>query len=117
MLLQVFAYGQSGAGKTSALGMGRVFADGLFQKTISAVWKQLAFLQARSACSVSAEVTFVELHNNQIRDLLSEHVGLGKLGESPVHGPYLDHVTCAPCRPQQELVKLHYIPPIEPLLE
>jgi hypothetical protein len=96
--LQVFAYGQAGSGKTSALGMGRIFAGGLFQKTITAVWQALDVLQ--SVATLTMEVTFVELHNNTIRDLLSEKVPLGRLRECPINGPYLENVTCAPRSPK-----------------
>ena len=90
--LQVFAYGQTGAGKTSVLGMGRVFAGGLFQRAIASVWEELA--GQRDGCTVTLEATFVELHNNQIRDLLAADGGISRLRECPVNGPYLENVTC-----------------------
>lgn len=89
---QVFAYGQAGAGKTSVLGMGRVFAGGLFQLAIAAVWEGLAELGPEY--TVTIEVTFVELHNNQIWDLLNDKGGPGRLRQCPVNGPYLENVTC-----------------------
>ena len=75
--------------------MGRVFAGGLFQQTITAVWQELALLE-QAGTEFTTEVTFVELHNNQIRDLLSEPMRVGRLRECPATGPYLENVTCAP---------------------
>ena len=39
LLLQVFGYGQGGAGKSTALGMRAIFAGGLFQQCITTVWQ------------------------------------------------------------------------------
>ena len=89
----MFAYGQSGAGKTSTLGIGRVFAGGLFQQAITAIWQALAALPVGS--TLSFEMTYVELANNQIRDLLSDSEVPGRLRECPANGPYLENVTCA----------------------
>ena len=99
---QVFAYGQAGAGKTSVLGMGRVFAGGLFQLAIAAVWEGLAKLGPEY--TVTMEVTFVELHSNQIRDLLTDKVGPGRLRQCPINGPYLENVTCDLYAPHSGLI-------------
>ena len=42
------------------------------------------------------QVSFVELHRNQIRDLLTEEDNCVRLRECPVNGPYIENVTCGP---------------------
>ena len=52
MHLQVMAYGASGTGKTSVLGMRRVFAGGVFSMAVQAMWRELAAVQSHSRISV-----------------------------------------------------------------
>ncbi len=54
--MQVLAYGAAGTGKTSVLGMRRVFAGGVFSMAVQTMWRELAALQATSRISV--EVLF-----------------------------------------------------------
>ena len=49
---QVLAYGAAGTGKTSVLGMRRVFAGSLFSTAVQTMWRELAALQATSRVSV-----------------------------------------------------------------
>ena len=46
---------------------------------------------------MNQQVSFVELHRNQIRDLLTEDANSVRLRECPVNGPYVENVTCATC--------------------
>ncbi len=43
------------------------------------------------------QVSFIELHRNQIRDLLTEEDNSVRLRECPVNGPYVENITCATC--------------------
>ena len=49
---QVLGYGASGSGKTSVLGMRRVFAGGVFLTAVQAIWRELAAVEAHSRVSV-----------------------------------------------------------------
>ncbi len=46
------AYGAAGTGKTSVLGMRRVFAGGVFSMAVQAMWRELAAVQAHSRIGV-----------------------------------------------------------------
>ena len=58
--------------------------------------------RSNAACGSSQplaymQVSFIELHQNQIRDLLTEEDNSVRLRECPVNGPYVENVTCAAC--------------------
>ena len=49
---QVLAYGAAGTGKTSVLGMRRVFAGGVFSMAVQSIWRELAAAGAHSRVSI-----------------------------------------------------------------
>ncbi|KAK6057665.1 kinesin motor domain protein [Cooperia oncophora] len=66
----VCAYGQSGAGKTHTL-TGSDVEDGVVQKTFRALFETIAKSEDRN---YMLRISYVEIYNERVRDLLSENV-------------------------------------------
>mmetsp|Transcript_54537 Transcript_54537/g.127475 ORF Transcript_54537/g.127475 Transcript_54537/m.127475 type:complete len:763 (+) Transcript_54537:154-2442(+) len=78
-----FAYGQTGSGKTHTM-LGRQGEEGLIQCTLERLLGEAA-----KATGTAVTVTFVEVYNEKIRDLLSPRDTALDLREDPIRGPCL----------------------------
>mmetsp|Transcript_38149 Transcript_38149/g.89478 ORF Transcript_38149/g.89478 Transcript_38149/m.89478 type:complete len:763 (-) Transcript_38149:152-2440(-) len=78
-----FAYGQTGSGKTHTM-LGRQGEAGLVQCTLERLLGE-----AGKAADANVTVTFVEVYNEKIRDLLSPRDMALDLREDPIRGPCL----------------------------
>ncbi|XP_032786590.2 kinesin-like protein KIF16B isoform X2 [Daphnia magna] len=91
----VLAYGQSGTGKTYTM-MGTPLEPGLAPKLCTAIFERIT-----SECGCSnvhrpsfrIEISFMEIYNEKVRDLLEEYSNRGsvqlKIREHPQLGPYV----------------------------
>eukprot|EP00756_Hemistasia_phaeocysticola_P017979 Hpha_TRINITY_DN15565_c7_g1::TRINITY_DN15565_c7_g1_i1::g.108059::m.108059/K10392/KIF1; kinesin family member 1 len=88
----IFAYGQTGAGKTYTM-MGAL--DGTARGVIPRLCENLfhrmdELAHTREGFSFKAEASYFEIHNEQVRCLLSHAGGTHRVREHPVTGPYVE---------------------------
>ncbi|CAG9768811.1 unnamed protein product [Ceutorhynchus assimilis] len=70
----VFAYGQTGSGKTYTMQGGGGIQKGMIPRTFDLIFKNIAELQ-RSGWSYTVKASFLEIYNENIRDLLNTKQG------------------------------------------
>ncbi|XP_071868288.1 kinesin-like protein 98A isoform X2 [Bombus fervidus] len=84
----VFAYGQTGSGKTFTM-MGTPEAQGLIPRICKTLFARMA-AGKESGASYRTEVSFLEIHNEKVRDLLDQSKTHSlRVREHPVKGPYV----------------------------
>lgn len=85
----IFAYGQTGSGKTYSM-MGDKAQPGLIPTTCKNLFSQMEN-NTPGGSSFSVKVSYFEIYNEQIRDLLvhSPEAGNLRMRESPTDGPYV----------------------------
>ncbi|XP_078043544.1 kinesin-like protein 98A isoform X2 [Augochlora pura] len=90
----VFAYGQTGSGKTFTM-MGSPEAQGLIPRICKTLFARMA-AGKESGASYRTEVSFLEIHNERVKDLLrldqSQSHSL-KVREHPKRGPYVQDLS------------------------
>ncbi|XP_027136955.1 kinesin-like protein KIF13B isoform X2 [Larimichthys crocea] len=86
----IFAYGQTGSGKSYTM-MGSVDQPGLIPRLCSALFERTQSEQ-REQESFTVEVSYMEIYNEKVRDLLDPKGGRQTLRvrEHKVLGPYVD---------------------------
>ncbi|XP_015252636.1 PREDICTED: kinesin-like protein KIF13B isoform X6 [Cyprinodon variegatus] len=86
----IFAYGQTGSGKSYTM-MGSVDQPGLIPRLCSALFERTKEEQ-REGESFTVEVSYMEIYNEKVRDLLDPKGGRQtlKVREHKVLGPYVD---------------------------
>ncbi|XP_033860064.3 kinesin-like protein KIF13B isoform X1 [Acipenser ruthenus] len=86
----IFAYGQTGSGKSYTM-MGSVDQPGLIPRLCSSLFDRTLHEQ-REEESFTVEVSFMEIYNEKVRDLLDPKGGRHslKVREHKVLGPYVD---------------------------
>ncbi|XP_015585047.1 kinesin-like protein Klp98A isoform X3 [Cephus cinctus] len=90
----VFAYGQTGSGKTFTM-MGSPESQGLIPRICKTLFARMA-TGKESGASYRTEVSFLEIHNERVRDLLrpdqSQSHSL-RVREHPKRGPYVQDLS------------------------
>ncbi|XP_076283674.1 kinesin-like protein 98A isoform X2 [Lasioglossum baleicum] len=90
----VFAYGQTGSGKTFTM-MGTPEAQGLIPRICKTLFARMA-AGKESGASYRTEVSFLEIHNERVKDLLrldqSQSHSL-RVREHPKRGPYVQDLS------------------------
>ncbi|XP_074103740.1 kinesin-like protein 98A isoform X2 [Cotesia typhae] len=90
----VFAYGQTGSGKTFTM-MGSPESQGLIPRICKTLFARMAAGKDTGA-SYRTEVSFLEIHNERVRDLLrpdqTPYHSL-KVREHPKRGPYVQNLS------------------------
>ncbi|KAM3877162.1 kinesin-like protein KIF13B [Diretmus argenteus] len=86
----IFAYGQTGSGKSYTM-MGSVDQPGLIPRLCSALFER-TLLEQREEESFTVEVSYMEIYNEKVRDLLDPKGSRQALRvrEHKVLGPYVD---------------------------
>ncbi|XP_074517291.1 kinesin-like protein KIF13B isoform X4 [Sebastes fasciatus] len=86
----IFAYGQTGSGKSYTM-MGSVDQPGLIPRLCSALFDRTQKEQREEEC-FTVEVSYMEIYNEKVRDLLDPKGGRQALRvrEHKVLGPYVD---------------------------
>lgn len=93
----LFSYGQTGAGKTHTMQGNNVPGqEGIIPRSIAKILKTVATLKEQG-WEYTLEASYIEVYNEQLRDLLAEGKGAGKITEnnaiqhSPNGGPTIVH--------------------------
>ncbi|XP_076811338.1 kinesin-like protein KIF13A [Clavelina lepadiformis] len=86
----IFAYGQTGSGKSYTM-MGSYEQPGLIPRLCSALFEEIT-ANTKSNNSFKVEVSFMEIYNERVRDLLDPHGAKQhlKVREHQSLGPYVD---------------------------
>ncbi|XP_044599491.1 kinesin-like protein Klp98A isoform X2 [Cotesia glomerata] len=90
----VFAYGQTGSGKTFTM-MGSPESQGLIPRICKTLFARMAAGKDTGA-SYRTEVSFLEIHNERVRDLLRPDQTPShslKVREHPKRGPYVQNLS------------------------
>ncbi|XP_012272219.1 kinesin-like protein Klp98A isoform X2 [Orussus abietinus] len=90
----VFAYGQTGSGKTFTM-MGSPEAQGLIPRICKTLFARMA-AGKESGASYRTEVSFLEIHNERVRDLLRPDQSAMhslRVREHPKRGPYVQDLS------------------------
>ncbi|CAG9772397.1 unnamed protein product [Ceutorhynchus assimilis] len=86
----IFAYGQSGTGKTFTI-FGDNQSKGIIPNVFLHIFKQISL--AKETSSYLVTVTFMEIYNEQIRDLLNNNKKKLEIRERADLGVYVKHLT------------------------
>ncbi|CAK7275250.1 hypothetical protein SEPCBS57363_006585 [Sporothrix epigloea] len=86
----IFAYGQTGSGKSySMMGYGKEI--GIIPQICQDMFKRIQQLQSDSNLKCTVEVSYLEIYNERVRDLLNPSTkGNLKVREHPSTGPYVE---------------------------
>ncbi|XP_014218515.1 kinesin-like protein Klp98A isoform X2 [Copidosoma floridanum] len=90
----VFAYGQTGSGKTFTM-MGSPESQGLIPRICKTLFARMA-AGKESGASYRTEVSFLEIHNERVRDLLRPDQTMShslRVREHPKRGPYVQDLS------------------------
>ncbi|XP_044013753.1 kinesin-like protein KIF16B isoform X2 [Aphidius gifuensis] len=90
----VFAYGQTGSGKTFTM-MGSPESQGLIPRICKTLFSRMA-AGKETGTSYRTEVSFLEIHNERVRDLLrpdQAKLHSLKVREHPKRGPYVQDLS------------------------
>jgi hypothetical protein len=88
----VFAYGQTGSGKTHTM-IGNAENPGLMTLTLGDLFEKGDAAQVSEGGSFSVTVSFLEVYNEVIRDLLQENGNDLPLREDPLRGPVVADIS------------------------
>ncbi|XP_020282414.1 kinesin-like protein Klp98A isoform X3 [Pseudomyrmex gracilis] len=91
----VFAYGQTGSGKTFTM-MGTPESQGLIPRICKTLFARMA-AGKESGASYRTEVSFLEIYNERVRDLLRLDQNQShslRVREHPTGGPYVQDLSC-----------------------
>jgi kinesin family protein 1 len=86
----IFAYGQTGSGKSySMMGYGQEY--GIIPKICQDMFERIKEVQADNLSSCTVEVSYLEIYNERVRDLLNpSNKGNLRVREHPSTGPYVE---------------------------
>ncbi|KAF1839993.1 kinesin [Cucurbitaria berberidis CBS 394.84] len=86
----IFAYGQTGSGKSySMMGYGKEY--GIIPKICQDMFERIKVLQEDKNLSCTVEVSYLEIYNERVRDLLNpSNKGNLRVREHPSTGPYVE---------------------------
>ncbi|XP_075060043.1 kinesin-like protein KIF16B isoform X2 [Mixophyes fleayi] len=91
----VFAYGQTGSGKSYTM-MGNPGDSGLIPRICERLFSKIAEITRRGDASFRTEVSYLEIYNERVRDLLrrksSKTFNL-RVREHPKEGPYVEDLS------------------------
>ncbi|KAA8909014.1 hypothetical protein FN846DRAFT_776790 [Sphaerosporella brunnea] len=86
----IFAYGQTGSGKSYSM-MGYGEEHGVIPKICQNMFERMWGLQTDPHLKCTVEVSYLEIYNERVRDLLNPSTKAGlKVREHPSTGPYVE---------------------------
>ncbi|XP_035993560.1 kinesin-like protein KIF16B isoform X3 [Fundulus heteroclitus] len=91
----VFAYGQTGSGKSYTM-MGLPGDAGLVPRFCESLFSRISDASRRDEASFRTEVSYLEIYNERVRDLLrrkSTHTYNLRVREHPKDGPYVEDLS------------------------
>lgn len=102
----IFAYGQTGSGKSYSM-MGYGQEHGVIPKICQSMFQRIAALQEDKNLTCTVEVSYLEIYNERVRDLLNPSTkGNLKVREHPSTGPYVEDLAKLVVRSFQEIENL-----------
>lgn len=102
----IFAYGQTGSGKSySMMGYGKEY--GVIPRICQTMFERISTMQQDSALTCTVEVSYLEIYNERVRDLLNpSNKGNLKVREHPSTGPYVEDLAKLVVRSFEEIENL-----------
>ncbi|XP_069706229.1 kinesin-like protein KIF16B isoform X2 [Phaenicophaeus curvirostris] len=91
----VFAYGQTGSGKSYTM-MGNAGDEGLIPRICEGLFSKISEKTKRNEASFRTEVSYLEIYNERVRDLLrrkSSKTNNLRIREHPKEGPYVEDLS------------------------
>ncbi|XP_018522543.1 LOW QUALITY PROTEIN: uncharacterized protein kif16bb [Lates calcarifer] len=93
----VFAYGQTGSGKSYTM-MGHTEDKGLIPRICEGLFWEISHRSKSDAVSFRTEVSYLEIYNERVRDLLNKRTtptegGCLRVREHPRDGPYVENLS------------------------
>ncbi|KAK5853804.1 hypothetical protein PBY51_014930 [Eleginops maclovinus] len=92
----VFAYGQTGSGKSYTM-MGHADDKGLIPQICEGLFSEISHRAKVDAVSFRTEVSYLEIYNERVQDLLIKKTiptyGGLRVREHPRDGPYVEHLS------------------------
>jgi hypothetical protein len=89
----VFAYGQTGSGKSHSM-VGYAEEKGLIPLTCSRLFDDITEKKnADPNLQITVEVSYIEIYNEKVRDLLNPKNGNLRVREHPSLGPYVEDLS------------------------
>ncbi|XP_055581871.1 kinesin-like protein KIF16B isoform X2 [Falco cherrug] len=91
----VFAYGQTGSGKSYTM-MGNAGDAGLIPRICEGLFSKISEKTKRNEASFRTEVSYLEIYNERVRDLLrrkSSKTNNLRIREHPKDGPYVEDLS------------------------
>nr|XP_020656909.1 kinesin-like protein KIF16B isoform X1 [Pogona vitticeps] len=91
----IFAYGQTGSGKSYTM-MGNAGDAGLIPRISEGLFNQINEKTRRNEASFRTEVSYLEIYNERVRDLLrrkSSKTNNLRIREHPKEGPYVEDLS------------------------
>lgn len=110
----IFAYGQTGAGKSYTM-MGTPSEPGLIPRTCEDLFQRIEAAQNESPnIAYNVRVSYFEVYNEHVRDLLvpvlpGQPPYYLKIRESPTEGPYVKDLTDVPVRSLEEILRYMHV--------
>ena len=102
----IFAYGQTGAGKSYSM-MGYREEPGVIPKICRDMFDRIAELQKDPHLTCTVEVSYLEIYNERVRDLLNPSTkGNLRVREHPSTGPYVEDLAKLVVQSFQEIGNL-----------
>ncbi len=104
----VFAYGQTGSGKTFTM-IGTQENPGIMVRVMSDLFVHSASNAKTNAVNHKVTVSFLEVYNENIRDLLADATGAEEyldLREDPIKGPVVAGITEVEAKSASEIMQL-----------
>lgn len=95
----LFAYGQTGTGKTYTM-TGNSVREGLVQRTVALLLRRL--VAATRVQGYSLRLNYIEIYNESVRDLLAEKESRAVVREGAKNGFYVEGVEALEIRDAQE---------------
>eukprot|EP00759_Apiculatamorpha_spiralis_P017483 PhF_6_TR2357/c0_g1_i2/m.4233 len=96
----IFAYGQTGSGKTHTT-VGDIQEPGLIPRTCDEVFRRISHNKQKDI-SHTVSVTFYEIYNEQVFDLLVSSPVALRVRQDPKTGPFVEGLKCVPVRSSAE---------------
>ncbi|KAL9055842.1 MAG: hypothetical protein Q9162_003268 [Coniocarpon cinnabarinum] len=102
----IFAYGQTGSGKSYSM-MGYGAEAGVIPRICREMFDRIDKLQQDKNTTCSVEVSYIEIYNEKVRDLLNPaNKGNLKVREHPSTGPYVEDLAKLVVRSNDEIESL-----------
>ena len=101
----VFAYGNTGAGKTHTM-IGSKAEPGIMVRVMDDLFKHSKITGQNQGVNFRMNVSFIEVYNENIRDLLSESEDYLDLREDPIAGPTVAGISQVDAKSSEEIMLL-----------